>query len=89
MNDALLVGGLQCFGNLLAAVQGLFDRHGFAFEAFAQGLAFDQLHDQGMGFRGFLNAVDGGDVRVVQCGQRVGFAFEASYSVSILRKGFR
>ena len=89
MNDAFFMGGLQRFGNLLAAFQGLFDGHGFPFEALAECLTLDQFHDQGMDLIGFLDSVDGGDVGVIQSGQDLGLAVKTRDAIPIPGKGLR
>ena len=60
MDDAYVVGDFKRFGDLYG-------------QRALEGFAFNEFHDNGVGFQ----AVDGGDVGVVERSQRLGFALEA------------
>ena len=77
MDDSLLVGLFQGLGDLAR------DRKAFIYgktslgQPIGQGRPFDQLHDQGRAAAAGLQAVDLGDVRVVQAREELGFALES------------
>jgi len=50
---------------------------------------FDEFHDQRADAAGFLEAVNVGDVRVIQRGERLRFACEAREPVGVRRKQLR
>ena len=83
MDDPLLVRGLERFGNLVRDVQRLLDRHRPAHETVGERLALDQLHDEQMTTGGFLEAVQRGDVRMIQRGEDSGFTLEARQAIRI------
>ena len=82
-----LVRGFQCLGDLPGDRQGFGRRQRPARHLNRQVLAGHQLHDQRADAAGFLDAVDGGDVRVVQRGQRLRFAREAREAIGIGGQG--
>jgi hypothetical protein len=87
MNDALLVRGLECLGNLLRNRERFVDGDRTARDPVCERRALDELHDQGATATSFFEAVDLRDLRVVQRRQCLGFALEAGDPVSIMRKG--
>ena len=66
MDDALLVGGFERFGNLLRDGECFIDWDRPARNALRQILALDQLHDQGTHAAGLLKPVDVRDVRMIE-----------------------
>ena len=67
-------------GDLFGDGPGLVEGHGAL-----GGFAFDELHDEGAVF----DAVDGGDVGVVERGQDFGFALEAGHALGVVAEGGR
>ena len=72
MNDPFAVGGLQCFGNLLAEVQRRLDRERPLGKPLFQRLAFHQLQYEEACPLVFFESVDRGDVGVAERRQQVG-----------------
>ena len=99
MNDAGLVRGFECLGDLLRDRQRFVQRDCAPPEALREVLAFDQLHHEGMhvqalgsrlrqGWR-FDDPVDLCDIRVIQSGKRLRLAGEARDAVNVMRESVR
>ncbi len=74
MDDAFFVGGFQARGDLAGDGESLFERQGTLEVG-----AFDQFHHQ----RALLDAVDGGDIGMIQRRQHLRFAFEARHVLGV------
>ncbi|MEE8138790.1 MAG: hypothetical protein V3T81_07985 [Thermoanaerobaculia bacterium] len=70
-------------------LQRLLDRDRTPGDPLGQGVALDQLQDEEGLPVGLLQAVDRGDVGMVQGGQELGFPLEASQSLGVLRQPLR
>ena len=77
VDDALLVRGFERLGDLSGDVEGFVDRDGALRDAIRQRRAFHQLHHERDGPVRFLEAVDRGDVGMIQRRQDFRFALEA------------
>ena len=77
MDDPLLVRRFERFGDLSRHRQRVGQRNRAARDPLRQVLALDELHDQRLDAVGFFGAVDGGDVWMIQRGQKLSLAFEA------------
>ncbi len=86
MDDALLVRLLERLGDLTGDGQQLSDRNRPAGEAVAEVLALDVLHGEERDARILVQAVDRGDVGVVEGGEQLGFACEACEAGGVLRE---
>ena len=89
MNDAFVMGGLKSLGDLSAGLQGLRDLQRSLFQPFGEGLSFDEFQDQVMFALVFFKAENGGDVGMVQSGQRFGLTFEACQAFRVVGKLIR
>ncbi len=89
MNDAGLVRGFERFRDLPRDRQHLVDRDRSARTALRERLAFHQLHHQRTRAARILDAVDVGDVRVIQRSERLRFALEAHHAIGVARERFR
>ena len=77
MDHAAVVGGLERVGDLLANPDGLLDRQRPALQAIRESLALDPLEDQvAGGVRRLLEAVNRGDVGMIERRQQLGLALE-------------
>ena len=77
MDDAFLMRGLQCFGDLAGNPPGLGERQSFPRQAVLEGLAAAILHgDEELSLR-FADLVGLADVRMVQGGYRLRFPEKA------------
>ncbi len=84
MDDALFVGCLQGVGDLASDRECVGDRDRSAADHHRQILAVDQLHhERGAAVRRADEAVDLGDVRMVQRRERVRFPGEASDALGV------
>ncbi len=83
VDHTLLVRGLECLRDLLCDFEHLVGIERAASDALRQVLARDQLHGNEARIVDRLQAVDLGDVRVVQRGQQLGFALEAGEPLGI------
>jgi hypothetical protein len=88
VDDAVLVCGLEGFGDLLGDGQGLVDGNRPAPNPVRQGLAVHELQDQradmGRGpSRSFFQAKNRGDVGVIEGGQQLRLALEAGDTLGI------
>jgi hypothetical protein len=86
VHDAVLVGRFESLGNLARDGQRLIERHRPARDPLRQVVAFDQLHHQRLPAVRFFQAVNDGDVGMVQRREHLGFAREAGQSIRIERE---
>ena len=77
MDDPLLVRRLQCLGDLPGNRQRLVERDRPARDALRQIVPFDQLHHQRRDAATLFEAVDPGDVWMVQRGEHFCFALKS------------
>ncbi len=89
MDDALLVGRLQRFGDLPRDGDRLLDRQRTLLQSLRQGRPLDELHDQRLRAIRFLEAEDRGDVRVVKLRQELGLALEPAQEVVVVGERLR
>src|SRR5271165_119818 len=83
MDDAAFVGVFEGFADLFGDRQGFGDGDGAGFDTVRKSGAFDQFHNQGVRDAGIFEAVDGGDVGVIERGEEGGFAAEAGQALGI------
>ena len=83
MDDPLLVGFLNGPGNLPGDLNRIARLHGAPGDAVSQRLALDQFQHQEEDAGVLLQAVNGGDVRVIQRSQQMTFALEASHALGV------
>ena len=83
MDDPLLMGGFEGFGDLLRDRQGFVNGDRPLGDAIRQGRPLDQFEDQRLRALRFFQAVDVPDVGMVQRGEDFGFALEASQPVRV------
>jgi hypothetical protein len=86
MDDALLVRGLEGLGNLLRNRQRLINRDGPLRNTVCERGPFNEFHDERMNARGFLEAVDLRNVRVIQGRERLRFPLEPRQPLGFVRK---
>ena len=86
MDDSLLMGRFEGFGDLLGNRQCLVERDRPLRDAVRQGWPLDQLQDQRPDAIRLLQAVDGADVRMVQRGQHLGFPLEPRQPIGVGRE---
>ena len=91
MDDALVMGGAQRIGDLPSQRQHLGHGERATRDPICQGSAVHQLQDQESRRRGlsrcFLDAVDGGDVRMVQRGKHLRLALEPRDAIRVASGG--
>jgi hypothetical protein len=87
MDDALFVRRFDRLGYLLRQRQRFVHRHRAGREAVRQRRSVDELHDERMRVTRIFESVNLCDVRMVERGQHVRFAFEACEAVRVLRDG--
>src|SRR5882672_10981014 len=88
VKDPLLVGGFERVRDLLRDRERLVDRNRSARDALRQVVALDEFHHERRDARALLQALDRGDVRMVQRGERLRFAREARQAVRVVRERF-
>ena len=86
VNDALLVRRFERLGNLLRDRERLIERDRTSSNALREIVSLDQFHHEGGHAPALFEAVDGGDVWVVQRGERLGFTLEAREPISVVRE---
>ena len=89
MHDALGVGRLDRAGQLSGLMQGLGDGQASTAEPLGQRLALDQFHDQRGAARALFDAVNRGDVGVIQRRQAPRLPFEPRQSIGVSSHGVR
>jgi hypothetical protein len=66
MNDAFLVSGLKCFGDLPTDAQSLVGRYGVCRKSLMKGLTGNEFENEIVNPAGLLEPVNRGDVGMVQ-----------------------
>ncbi len=89
MHDALLVRGVHSRGDLDRDVDRLIDGKRAALEHLLEILALDELHREEPRVARPVQAVDGGDVRVVQSRERLCLTLETRQPVVVVGEGLR
>ncbi len=84
MDDAPVVRLLEGLGDLPGDLQGLVDGHAAPLQPLGEVLARDELEDQERLAVGLLEAVDGRDLRMVEGGEELRLAPEASQPLGVL-----
>ncbi len=83
MHDADVVRRFERVGGLTRDLKGFIRRQRTLTNAIREGGSFDELHHQRDSAAGFFEAVDRGDVRVIQRRQHLGFAAEPRQPIGI------
>ena len=86
VNDAALVRGFQRLGNLSRDRQGFIDRDRALCDAIRERHPLDQLHHQRLHAVRLLEAVDGGDVRMIERGEHLGLPLKSPEPLRIGRE---
>ena len=89
MDDSSLMRRLQCLGDLLRNRERLIDGDRPLRDPVCQRRPFDQLQDERPRPLGLLDAVDGGDVRVVEAGEDLRLPLEPGETLRIAGEGVR
>ena len=84
VDDALVVRGFEAVGNLPGDLERLVERNRALLDPLRQRRTLDELHDQ----RAVLDAVDRGDVRMVEGGEHLRLAREARHARGVLGEVF-
>jgi hypothetical protein len=88
MDNALFVGVVECFSDLLAVADGVgLIEPALRFENLAEGVAVDVLHDQVLASFDSAGVVDSDDVRVLEAGDDSCFSLEAVDEVIVVTSG--
>ena len=87
VDDATLMGRFEGFGDLLGNRQRLIQRDRPLRDPLGEGRPLDQLQHERPRALGFLDAVDGGDVRVVEAGEDLRLPLEPGEAIRISREG--
>ena len=86
MHDPLLVSGLQCFGDLSSDSNRLVYRDRPARDELCERLTVNELQHECVNVRALLEAVNCGDVRVVERGDDLRFPLESGDALAIERE---
>jgi hypothetical protein len=89
VDDAVLMGGSESVSYLGSDASGFGPRYRASSEAFGEILALDVLHHQEVLAFDLLEAVEGGDVGVVEGGEKLRLALEAGPSLRVPGEGLR
>ena len=85
MNDAHVVGGLECIRDLPGNRQRLVDRHRTVDQPVGERRSLDQFQNQRLDTAAVFESVDAGDVRVAERCERAGFTLEAGDPLGVAR----
>ena len=85
MDQAGVVRGFQSRGDLHRDRTGFEGRDRAALETLREVFALDEFHHEEANAVALLEAIDGGDVRVLQARERSGFALEAGLAFRVCR----
>ncbi len=83
MDDSLLVRGFERLGDLPCDGEGLVEGERPALQPLGEVFALDELHDEGAHAARLLEAVDRGDVGVLELGEDLRLALEARETVGV------
>ena len=89
VDDAFLVRGFECFGDLSGDGERFINRQRPLADAIREGLAIDQFEDEEVSPVRLVDAVDRADVRMVQRGEDLRFAAEARETIGIVDETVR
>ena len=89
MDDALLLRRFERLGNLFRDGQRLVERDRTTRNALREILALDEFHHQGVRAQRLLEAVDRGDVGMIQRRERLRLAFEPRETIGVSGKCVR
>ncbi len=89
MDHSAAVRFVQRVSNLAAELENLVERKRALFETFRKSLALEALHDEVVHPVLMADVVQHTNVRMIQAGNRFGFAFEALLPNGIIRKLWR
>ncbi len=87
MKDAVLVGVLECPGDLTRERQRFRGRDGPRRHALGERRAFQQLHHQGAPAGALLLTIEDSDVRVLEGREQLRLALEPRQSLGVAREG--
>ena len=87
MDDAVIVGGFERFGDLPRDRQCFVDRNRSARDSLRQVLAFDEFHHQCSDTARLFQSVNVRDVRVIQRCEHLRFATESGEAIGIVGNG--
>ena len=88
MNDSFLMGGFERLCDLPGDPERLLDRNPAARDALVQALAVHEFENKELLPVEFVEAVDLRDMRMIQGGEELGFATEASDTIRIVRERY-
>ena len=83
VDDAVLVRGLQSFGDLQRNAQRLLEAHRTTREPLGERLALDEFHDEQMASARLLHPEQDGNARMIQRGEGPGFTLESRDPIRI------
>ncbi len=83
MDDPLLVRRLECLGDLPRDGEGLVEGERAALQPLGEVFALDELHDEGAHAARLLEAVDRGDIRVLELREDLRLALESCEAVRV------
>ena len=86
MDDAMRVRRVERIDDLPRNRQRIVGGDGAACDAFGKRGALDEFEDERRRLASIFDAVDGRDVRVVECGKHLGFASEAGEPIGVVRE---
>ena len=89
MDDPLLVGGFERLGDLLRDRQRLIDWNRALCNSVSERRPLDQFHDKRLHSVCLLQAIDMGDVRMIEGGEDLRFSPETSEAVRVRRERIR
>jgi hypothetical protein len=83
VDDALVVRGLECFGDLLRYRDDVLDRHRASRHASGEILAVHELHDQRIALAGVFETVNLSNVGVIQRSERLRLPPKALQAIGV------
>jgi hypothetical protein len=89
MHDALLVGCLECPCDLQCDLERRVDADRAGLEPVLERLSFDELHDEKLRAVELIEAIDRGDVCVIERSEKLRFALEAREAIGVGGKRHR
>jgi hypothetical protein len=86
MDDPLVMSGFERLGRLFRDGQRFIERDGAFVDTLREIVALDKFHHERGQTAVLFESVDGGDVRMIQRGEDLGFALKTGHAVRVMRE---
>src|SRR5262245_43847215 len=89
MDDTAVVRGFESVGDLKSQVERLFNGNPAALKPIRQRLAFHELQHEESRVAGLFQAVDSGNIRMIESGEQLRFPLESRRTIGVTGESSR